>query len=171
LTGPAAIQGDYVDLRFIKTRKVLQIVIELPIEAGPAVVHAFGTPLPDTTVPVAVARLSTPDSTYGVNSGPSQCTPPKERRNFNAMTRAQQAGILCNEDRFQKFLEVVHKHIFLSPETVLGLPEINRKDQAAALVRRICKVNSRADLDTTLAAGEKWDALEKKYRAWPGFSV
>ena len=89
MTAPAAIQGDYVDLRFVKGRKVCQVVIEIPIEAGESFVAAFGTPNPANGVPVALARIA-------ANAKP-------ERKGGKM---AQRAGILCNERSFQMFLDV-----------------------------------------------------------------
>ena len=87
MTAPAVIQGDYVDLRFVKSRKVCQVVIEIPIEAGASFVAAFGTPNPATGVPVAIARINQ-------NAQP-------ERKGGKL---AQRAGILCNEGGFRRFL-------------------------------------------------------------------
>lgn len=84
----AAIQGDYVDLRFVKGRKVCQVVIEIPIEAGEKFVAAFGTPNPASGVPVALARITT-----------------NARAERKGGKLAQRAGILCNERSFQMFME------------------------------------------------------------------
>ena len=53
----AAFSGDYCDLKFVKTRKVAQITIEIPLEHAAAFVAAFGAPDPVNGVPVGFARL------------------------------------------------------------------------------------------------------------------
>jgi hypothetical protein len=90
---PVIIRGDFVDLKFLKSRKVCQLVIEVPIEHGPLVVAAFGTPNPAITVPVALARLD-PASVVEKPKGGKL---------------AQRAGILSSGDAlFHKFCEEVY---------------------------------------------------------------
>ncbi len=89
MSQPAVIQADYVDLRFVKGRKVAQIVVEIPIEAAGAFVDAFGTPMPDKNVPIALARLNTADVVEKPKGG----------------KLAQQAGILCGEVAFLHFIQ------------------------------------------------------------------
>lgn len=86
---PAAITGDYVNLKFIPSRNVAQVIVEIPIEAGNAFVTAFGTPQPTTGVPIALARLVPGLATTAKAPGG-----PLARR----------AGILCNEGAFQKWM-------------------------------------------------------------------
>ena len=42
----AAFKATYSDLRFVKSRKVAQIVLELPLEQADGFIQAFGTPNP-----------------------------------------------------------------------------------------------------------------------------
>lgn len=137
MTSPAAIQGDYVDLRFVKGRKVCQVVIELPIEAGASFVAAFGTPNPSIGVPVALARID-PDA--------------KPERKGGKL--AQRAGILCGEGGFQKFLEEHSSH------------RVTDQVSAAHAIRTICGVVSRADLDYNEVAARTFKDLETGYKSW-----
>lgn len=133
-----AISGDYVDLKFIKTRKVCQIVIEIPIEQGETFVRAFGTPAPDTGVPVALARLtSTPAAE-------------KPKRSWSDMSRAQQAGIACEDEAFASYIDSKHPHLCGPVEAV----------------RELCGVISRAELDKQTTAGARWDKLYSDYQLW-----
>ena len=143
----AAIKGDYVDLRFVKGRKVLQIVVECPIEAGPSVVQAFGTPNPETNIPVALARL---------NEEPKP-EPVKERRSFDELRPSQQAGMLCQQGDFRTFLAE------RSGCTHFKTLDI---DMAADDVREHCEVHSRADLDTNPTAAGLWQSLRAEFEAW-----
>jgi hypothetical protein len=136
MTALAAIQGDFVDIRFVKGRKVCQIVIEIPIEAGVNFVSIFGTPNPATSVPVALARLD----------GEGQ-----ERKGGKL---AQRAGIICNEGSFRVFAK----------ESKLGSP--SNSAEAAAMLRAQCGVESRAELDHNNEAARKFTDLEASYKAW-----
>jgi hypothetical protein len=55
-----AIQGDYANTKRVAGRKVLQIIIEVPLESEKEVYDMIGYPaLPGNSKPVAVARLKT----------------------------------------------------------------------------------------------------------------
>lgn len=142
MAAPAAFQGDYVDIRFVKTRKVCQIVVEVPIELGTAFVAAFGAPNPATTVPVAIARLDTSRST--------------ERKGGKL---AQKAGILCSEGAFIKYLNDTYR---------VEISNMLREGPAdpADLLRALCGVESRADLDHDDKAASIFKDIESSYRAW-----
>ena len=143
----AAFSGDYVDLRFVKSRKVAQVVIELPIEQAAAFVASFGAPNPATGVPVALARLD-----GGVQE---QSPPAKEKRRFTELPPSQQAAMRCNEPEFQRFL-AGYCDIKQVPDSTL----------AAALVRSHCGVESRADLDRITDAADMWRSIDADYFAW-----
>lgn len=134
MTATAAIQGDYVDLRFVKGRKVCQVVIEIPIEAGESFVAAFGTPNPAHGIPVALARIQ-----------PVAAEP--ERKQWDDLSLAQQAGILCSDRQFHAFLGC------------------HSPDSAAIMLRHKCGVVSRSDLDKNPDAARKFRELNSSYRA------
>jgi hypothetical protein len=69
----------------------------------------------------------------------------KPRKPFHEMSRAQQAGLLCQDARFALWLSNIY-------------PEIEAKDAADA-VRQICQVKSRAELSEDRIAAMRWDAL------------
>jgi hypothetical protein len=140
MTAPAAMQADYCDLRFIKGRKVIQVVLELPIEAGAQFVSMFGTPDPSKTIPVGIARIDP--------------TAKPERKGGKL---AQRAGILCNEGGFAQYcLET------LGPSTFGG--EMDGKPSEA--VYYLCGIRSRIDLDHNEEAARKFHDLELSYNAW-----
>lgn len=148
MSNPAAISGTFADFKLIKTRSAAQIIVEVAIEDADRVLTALGgVPQPGKETHVALARLKTPDEAAD------------EPREFKALKRAQQAGILCNEGAFHRWLDVE-----------MNLGQIKGTDDAAYGVRRLCGVSSRADLDTIPGAGEKWDSLVVEYRNWPGFT-
>ena len=138
MTDHAVITGTFSEAKFIKTRSAMQIVVEVPIEHADMALQALGgVPQPGKEVSVAVARLNTIQE-------------PKAKRG----TLAQQCGILCGDPVFLKFL---YEH---------G-PFMPRNDfEAAAVVRKICKVESRSEFDSDAAAGQRWRDLKGKYEAW-----
>ena len=93
---------------------------------------------------------------------PDAATRPAEKpkRRMADLSRAQQAGILCNTDSFIAFLAKKH-----------GMDVTTRKpiaEDAAEFVRNFCKVTSRAKLDSEPDRGKVWDQLRAEYDAWTG---
>lgn len=148
----AAIQGDYCGLRFIKSRKVAVIEIEIPIERGAEFVATFGAPDTSTGVPVALARID-PKASHAPAAPeaqqPRSASAPErgEHRSWAELSPAQQAGIRCNDPLFQRFMK-----------------ERKGVDDAADGVRGICGVASRSQL-TGMAAGA-WRALDDEFVLW-----
>lgn len=53
----AAISGTFADYRLVKSRGVLQLVVEIPVELQAEAFEALGYPVPGTDIHVAIARL------------------------------------------------------------------------------------------------------------------
>lgn len=71
---------------------------------------------------------------------------------------SRQAGILCNDERFQRLAA-----------TRCGLPGQQFSSSAAAeYLRACCKVASRRLLDTDPTARARFDALRTEFDAWVG---
>lgn len=134
MTSNAIIQGTFADLKTVKTRSVVQMIVEVPIERGEEVVKMFGFPQPGSEVSVAVARLVQ-------QKAPE---PEKTRQQWDNVPRAQQAGILCGEDGFRQFIGV---------ETA---------EDAKHWIYEHCGVTSRSEIDAK--APVKWDQLVADYR-------
>ena len=132
----AVVRGTYADLKFIKTRKVVQMVIEMPIEAGAAVVEVFGVPQPDQEVWCAVARL---------NGVASETPPERQSKPFHELSRVQQSGILCKDVNFQEWLGA------------------RSTENAISMVKRKCTVTSRRNLEHGDGA-KLWDVMLESYR-------
>lgn len=145
MTAPAAIKATYSDLKFVKSRKVAQITVEIPIEQSSDFVAMFGTPNPATETWVALARMS---------DEKAQTEQPKERRRFNTLPPAQQAGMRCADLAFQRFL---HER---KNAKAIG------ENEAIAEVRRICGVVTRADLVPGSQAASTWHELNAEFDVW-----
>ena len=151
MTRAAAFQGFYSDLRFIKTRSVAAITIEIPIEQASAFVAAFGAPTPGAEIPVAIARI---DPKKLASEAPKPSGEAKERRRFHDLPLSQQAAMRCNEPAFQKFLM-----------EECGYDAANAPDAATA-VREICGVSSRGNISDDHPSGAIWRKLESDYFLW-----
>lgn len=145
MNAPAAIKATYADYRRVKGRKVLQLILEVPLEQAPQVHEAFGEPLPDGSTWVGVARIN-PDTKPERKGGPL----------------CKRAAILCNEGGFQRFVaERVAKMAGMANPVSKTDPE-----DIAVFVRHHCGVESRAELDHDVEAARKFNALDMEYRAW-----
>lgn len=113
---PAVIAGSYADLKTIRTRQVLQMVIEIPLEDGEKLIDAFGFPAPGAEIRVAVARLNPvvgipateQKQPVGKEVGPTD--PLKSARAKQAYSDASEgekavtrAAMLCSDPEFQSW--------------------------------------------------------------------
>ena len=202
----AVLSGSYAGFRLVKTRRVVVVEVEVPIEALQRVLDVLGTPDPATETPVAIARLTEtgrghecpggdqaaplpertaaapPSSTAaeleqetGAPAGASR--PPNSipaerggkprtslasavKRQWDELTRAQQAGIRCGEERFEEFLQ---RNYLMKMRKAEHDP--------AEFVRRHCGVSTRAHLDTDSIAAAMWDTLDAEYRRFAGLEA
>tara|TARA_R100000278_G_scaffold117467_1_gene97470 strand:+ start:350 stop:772 length:423 start_codon:yes stop_codon:yes gene_type:complete len=134
----AVIRGTYADFKLVKTRNVVQMIVEVPVEEAERVTATFGIPHPQEEKWVAVALLDTR----------------KVENNTRANKAIQQAGILCKEISFGEFLK--HK-----------VPEVNPKDQNSIAngIRTLAGVKSRSDFKNNETALKIWERLYDEYRA------
>jgi hypothetical protein len=140
MSHPAAFRATYSDLKFIKTRKIAQIVLEMPLEQASDFIAAFGAPNPAEEKWVAVARL--------VDKTPEEPRQEHEHKNWHALKLSAQAAIRCDDPLFWQFLVV------------------SDKKQAVEKVRWACEVKSRAELDRDVSAGSKWEELDEQFIEW-----
>lgn len=136
----ATLHGTYADFKLVKTRSVVQVIIEIPIERSDEVHDVLGLPHPSEEKWVALARLRT-----------SAVEEKKKER--KPETKAQQAGRLCHDETFQEWLL----------GDLFDLEQTDGVAAAAGLVRGACGVGSRALLDEDKEAGEKWDEMYTQF--------
>ena len=101
MTDKAAIHGNYADLKYIKTRSVVQIVVEVPIERAHEITDAFGWTQPGKEIPVALARLNPAMVAIGDDEQPVE----KPRRAFSDLPASQQAAMRCKDADFQAWCD------------------------------------------------------------------
>jgi len=155
MTKHAALPGTFADLKTVKTRSVVQMIVEFPIERGADVVAMFGFPQPGQEVPVAVARLN-------VAPQIEHAAPAGEKKRWGGLPPAQQAAIRCGEVAFQKFWS----HGDLFEEVKEDMPNATAEERAAECVRRACSVKSRRDIADSPHALACWRGIEADYQIW-----
>ena len=141
----SAISGDYVDLRFVKGRKVAVIHVEIPMEAADDFLAKFGAPRPAEGVPVALARLL---------PGKTEEAAPKAPRKFDALALPQQAALMGDREAFWAFVREKLRRPCNSAET------------AANVIRTECGVASRSEIRPNTVAGEEFIRLRDSFDAW-----
>ncbi len=141
----AAFSGDYCDLKFVKTRKVAQITIEIPIEQAAAFVASFGAPDPSQGVPVALAML---------NDKQRQEPPAKDRKAWADLPCSQQAAIRCGEVPFQKFM------------SEYNVGQVHNAETCAQAVRCVTGCDSRSELNEYGPKQDIWREIEAEYQTW-----
>jgi len=146
MTDKAVFQGNYSDLRFVKTRKVAQITVEIAIEQAADFVKVFGAPNPAAECPIVIARLD-------LNAA-KQEPQDKPRTKFSEMKPSAQAAMRCNEPGFIKYLEDRNN-------IPIGIP-----DNAASVLRTMLNIKSRADLDKDPEAAKRWRQMDDDYFGW-----
>lgn len=132
-------QGTYSDLKIIKSRKVVQVIVELPIEQANAFVEMFGMPNPAEEVWVAIAELN--------------------RRTMNetevsAATKAvQMAGMLCKTPNFGVWLRDFRN---------LDVDQNNPESIATAL-RALLGIKSRTEMHNSPEIVTAFNRLKGEY--------
>jgi hypothetical protein len=138
MSKPAALQAVFVDYRRVKTRKVMQIIFEVPSEKWPECYAILGEPDIETSPWFGIAKMT------GVQ--------PQDAKGGKL---AQRAGILCSEGGFRRFLAERG-----------GVQGDLTEEQATWEIHRICNVTSRRFLDHDETAGRLFHEIEIEYRNW-----
>lgn len=157
-----AFRATYSDWKLIKTRGVVQVVMEVPLADADAAYDVLGgMPVHGKERWFGIAALKSPAEE--ARATPDQDSPPKhshpdrarrEKMDWRDMQPAAQAGIRCNDPVFWRFL---HEEHHLASQT---------KDYAENAVRNICGVTTRADLGTNHKARVIWKQLDDQFQAW-----
>ena len=143
----SAIKATFSDFKLVKTRKVAQLVMEVPIEQADAAVKALGG-LPTFAEEqwVGIAPLK-PETA----SKPA----PKQSDRWEDLTAVKQAAIRCQDEGFQRWIAPGDKE----PTACL----------AAKMVRYYCGVDSRSNIKPENPDALKvWVKIDAEYRAHAG---
>lgn len=147
-----AFQATYSDFKLIRTRKVVQIVLEVPVEQSSAVLEILGgMPNPAAEKWVGVAPLQ-PDAAQ-----PRQETKPRPdgaKRDWRDIPPAQRAGIRIGQTLFAAFLKEER------PDDWHEAPD------ADDCLKLICGVDSKRELATNHKALTMFNLLDSAFQAW-----
>ena len=134
----AVIEGTYSDFKLVKTRKVVQMVIEVPVEQSHLITESFGIPQPHEEIYVVVARVRS------------------EIKEIEIIAKAiQQAGILGQSSDFGEWLSYNYSDLQIDPYNLSTVQQA---------IRTICGIKSRADMRTDFQGLAKWQELYKKWK-------
>lgn len=148
---PAAIKGTFADFKLVKTRKLAQVVIEIPIEeADHALAVLGGLPRSDGERWVAIARLMAgaaiaPQADSSLGSAVSARNPSGSPAPKRERTPAEQAGFLCTLPEFQKWMGAIDA------------------ESAADRLRGECGVKSRAQITSNPDAHEIFKRIQEAF--------
>lgn len=151
-----AIACTMLSYKTVPTRKVFQIVVEMPIEHAGKAIALFGAPDPDGATWLAMARLN-PGSSNGrtpdFESGNGGSIPsPGTKREY---TPSQRAALMLKDKEFKDWLV----NIYWTGKEDIGDYE--------SLFKWALGIKSKTELDTPGKAQEAWEQMltSFKYRA------
>lgn len=133
----AVVRGTYSDFKLVKTRSVIQMIIEVPIEEAQNVTATFGIPTPSEEKWVAIALLD--NRRVEVNS--------------RAKKAIQQAGILGSDVAFGTFLKKKVQEV-----------DPNRPESIVNGIRALTGVKSRSEFNGNPTALKIWERLYDEYK-------
>ena len=155
------ILGTYADLKIIKTRGVVQLVVEVPLERGKEVTDLFGLPQPNAEIPVVVARmdpekLKAESNVVQIEDHRQPTDDVDDEPHRPPRPLSQIAAMFCNSAVFQKFIE----------EESEGWDHRPTSDEAADWLRANCGIKSRTELNTNAEAAARFRKIRGQYEAW-----
>lgn len=132
----SAISATFSDFKLVRTRKVAQLVMEIPIEhADQALMTLGGVPQASTETWVGIARIEEQ----------AVADKAKQTKSWSELSYSQQAGIRCNDPAFQAWLKV------------------DSAEAAAEQVRKFCSCESRSLLDSFRQCGNRWAEMDHDF--------
>lgn len=153
MTKPAALQADFTSYRPVPSRKVLQLVFEVPLETQEQTFKTLGYPTPGESTWVAVARLQ--------EVAPSGAEDARQKKAFRDMPRSQQAALKLKDPEFRGWLRARFFSAWLKIEKT-GEHE-NQEAVADAILKSALAISTKTTLDNAESAGKRWDALLTDY--------
>jgi hypothetical protein len=153
-----AFRATYSDWKLIKTRGVVQVVMEVPLADADAAYDVLGgMPVHGKERWFGIAALKSPAEE--ARATPDQEVPPSTRpdrakRPWRDLDPTTQAGMHCNDAIFAAFLRETRPNLW------------RETPDAAACVRAICSVVSRKELSTNHKARVIWKQLDDQFQAW-----
>ena len=158
MTNPAAIAGSFAKIVPVPSRNVVQIIVEIESEAADAALKALGGfPIPGSEKPVAVAQLTkTPEKPVLTPEASAKGVAKQERKPWGELLPSQQAGILCDDPEFQKWVYRQLNWVWHEESTVAA-------NNTKTWVRTNCNVISRRDITAGSEAERVWKGITERF--------
>lgn len=135
----AATKAVFATYKRIPSRKVMQVVFEMPLESWPAAYRVLGEPSIETSQWFAIAKMD-------IQAEPAP-TPKEQGSNL-----AANAALLVKEPAFQRFLADQYRTLHaIDPDEKL---------------KNILSIKSKRELNEDPAAAARWRELRSEYEAW-----
>ncbi len=138
----AVIQGNFADIQNIKSRSVMVLKIEVPVEQAQKALNTLGYPTPGEEIPVAVVRLNIQKASKPVSY-------------------AQQAKMMAKDERVREFLKTEFTH----------LKDTGAREWSEEVIEDYCRVMSCAEIVADTAPGVKFKELQSKFGRWKAYNV
>ena len=146
---PAAVMGDYVDMRFLPGLKCARLAIDIPIEKANEFLSMFGAPDRASPVKVVVGRYVAPVAEP--SSGVSRAEPEGKK----VYTRSQIAALKCQDMAFSLWMQEEYDAITMKYfHTAKDIPEITDRT-----LKEVLGIQSKRELDTNPEKAEAFDKL------------
>jgi hypothetical protein len=146
-----AFRATYSDWKLVKTRQVVQVVFEIPIEDSDKAYEVLGgMPNFGTEQWFGIAAISA----EAAQPRQVSTSTPAGKRDWRELQPQQQAGIRCAEPTFAAFLKET------KPD------DWHESQDATECVRLICGVRSRVELGIDHRARVLWHTLDQEYQGW-----
>ncbi len=161
----SAIKGVYTQLQTYKEKPYVTLHIEFPEEMADEIIRTIGWPKKGESTWLAVALLKPEamEPQFGpslkLSENPKAFVVEKVKKSFGDLPLSNQAGMLCENARFQVYLLQDHE----PPDTegvTMGA------EWAATCLREMCGIKSRIELDTNDMAAEAFREIVSDYEAW-----
>jgi hypothetical protein len=154
----AVIRADFSTFRHVPSRKVFQIVCEVPIERANEALRVLGMPNIADGTPVAIARMNpiADRSDRASNDGSDRCesAPPSEgdKDQNSRRSLSQEAWLLCRRKDFHDYL---------------GFDQPDAETRTIEWLKLKCGINSRSDLDHNKDAAAAFISIKSRFeRDW-----
>lgn len=139
MSDAAVILGKFVGVKTVASRDVAALTIEVPLTDLEGVITRLGSPSSAEDRWVAVARVTS------IAARGAAAKPARVKRRWAETSVVERAGIMANDPVWQAAIKA------------------KDADEAAAYIRRMCKVESRRDISESDAAMKVFEALERGY--------
>ena len=156
-----------------QARELVDGTIEIRIHIDPRFKGDFYRLFPDIDMPIALAPLkpefekntagSSDNKIAGIDFGDVLGSIPAPVTKLKGGPRSKEAGKMCENTQFRAFLKQEYNEIWTYlPSTGITEPH----EIAAQIVRTLCEVESRAELDHHESAWRRFQDLMREYNQW-----